>query len=116
MTVTTLDRVAMLRRVDGDPDILRSLVEIFFDSYPAQLQELELAVRSGNLEDAERIAHSLKGSLQLFFKGELPMATFALEDASRSGVATLAQEKLATLNLAFINAEPCLAELREYLE
>ena len=106
----------MLRRVDGDPEILRSLIELFFKTYPVDLQSIENSIASEAFADAERVAHSLKGSLQIFFKGALPLAAYAVEEACRTAEVSLARMKVAELRESFASAQSCLDDLREYLE
>ena len=52
-----------LERVDGDEALLRELVQIFLEESPKQLASLEQAIETGNLDEIERISHSLKGEL-----------------------------------------------------
>jgi HPt (histidine-containing phosphotransfer) domain-containing protein len=57
------DRSKALERVDGDETLLRELVQIFLKESPKQLASLEQAIETANLEEIERIAHTLKGEL-----------------------------------------------------
>jgi CheY-like chemotaxis protein/HPt (histidine-containing phosphotransfer) domain-containing protein len=54
---------AVLQRIDGDESLLRELLTIFLEESPKQLTSLQLAVESGNPEEVERTAHSMKGEL-----------------------------------------------------
>ncbi|MCD6339947.1 MAG: response regulator, partial [Verrucomicrobia bacterium] len=60
---------ALLDRVDGDEDLARTMMEAFFEEAPGQLAELREHLASGGIEDAARMAHSIKGSAG-FISGE----------------------------------------------
>jgi two-component system, sensor histidine kinase and response regulator len=61
-----LDRSALARlgelQVEGEPDILIELIEIFLTDVPPQIVALREAVEAGDAYSVERIAHTLKGS------------------------------------------------------
>jgi signal transduction histidine kinase/CheY-like chemotaxis protein len=57
------DRSEALERVDGNEPLLRELLQIFLRESPKQLASLQQAIETANLEEIERIAHSLKGEL-----------------------------------------------------
>ena len=57
------DRRKALERVDGDEPLLRELVQIFLKESPLQLASLQQAIETANLEEIERIAHTLNGEL-----------------------------------------------------
>jgi signal transduction histidine kinase/DNA-binding response OmpR family regulator len=54
---------AVLERIDGDESLLHELLTIFLEESPKQLNSLQLAIESRNLEEVERTAHSMKGEL-----------------------------------------------------
>jgi two-component system, sensor histidine kinase and response regulator len=60
---STWNRSAVLERIDGDESLLRELLAIFLEESPKQLTSLQLAIESGNPEEVERTAHSMKGEL-----------------------------------------------------
>ena len=55
-----------LARVGGDWELLRSLTEVFFDSYPAQLAQLREAIGRGDAPTVYRLAHTLVGAVGIF--------------------------------------------------
>jgi signal transduction histidine kinase/DNA-binding response OmpR family regulator/HPt (histidine-containing phosphotransfer) domain-containing protein len=57
------DRRKALERVDGDEPLLRELVQIFLKESPLQLDSLQQAIETADLEGIERIAHTLNGEL-----------------------------------------------------
>jgi signal transduction histidine kinase/CheY-like chemotaxis protein len=56
-----LDSAAGLKRTRGNRDLYVSLLKQFVMGFAAFGEELTLLVREGKLEDAQRLAHSLKG-------------------------------------------------------
>ncbi len=61
-----VDPAEALARVGGDWELLRSLTEVFFDSYPAQLEQLREAIGRGDGETVYRLAHTLVGAVGIF--------------------------------------------------
>ncbi len=61
-----VDPAEALARVGGDWELLRSLTEVFFDSYPAQLEQLREAVGHGDAPTVYRLAHTLVGAVGIF--------------------------------------------------
>jgi CheY-like chemotaxis protein len=49
-------------RMEGEPDPIAELVELFLQDTPARLSRVEVAFQSGNFSELESAAHSLKGS------------------------------------------------------
>jgi signal transduction histidine kinase/DNA-binding response OmpR family regulator len=57
------DRSKALERVDGDEPLLRELVEIFLRESPKQIASLQQAIETADLEEIQKIAHTLNGEL-----------------------------------------------------
>ena len=53
-------------RLGGDNDLLNEIIELFIEESPKQLASLKQAIREGNCEIVERIAHNMKGELGCF--------------------------------------------------
>jgi two-component system sensor histidine kinase/response regulator len=49
-------------QVEGEPDVVNELIELFLDDVPLQLVALREAVEGGNADSVKRVAHTLKGS------------------------------------------------------
>jgi HPt (histidine-containing phosphotransfer) domain-containing protein len=61
-----IDRSALLARVGGREDRLRTIVQVFLDESSGLMAELHDAVASGEASRLKRPAHSLKGAVGLF--------------------------------------------------
>jgi two-component system sensor histidine kinase/response regulator len=62
-TEPPIDLPTLLTIVDGEKDLLIELGEIFRQDYPQQVAALHEAMRHGDAQHLERVAHSLKGAL-----------------------------------------------------
>lgn len=58
-----IDRKQLMERVDGDFELLKELLTVFVEEFPAQLKEIEEAILCNNSEKLHRSAHRLKGAL-----------------------------------------------------
>jgi len=65
-TQTPPDRAELLERAGGDEELLRQIVELFLDSGPRYLEQLESALAQGDAAALQRAAHSLRGAASNF--------------------------------------------------
>jgi len=108
-----LDEALALSRVGGDVDLLKEVVELFLDDYPATFEKIKGAVESRDPAALEHHAHSLKGSVSTFGANRAFQAAFTLEKQGRSGDLTGAQDGVAQLEQALAALHPELVSLRE---
>jgi HPt (histidine-containing phosphotransfer) domain-containing protein len=71
--------------VGGSPDLLREIIEIFFDEYPKLIVGLQSSIESGTLVDLRRFAHTLKGCLRYFGETRAGQLSLELEIMGRDG-------------------------------
>jgi len=81
-----IDRKETLARVDGDLDLLRSLVQLYIASTPGQLIELQQAIQRRDATAIRRLAHTLKGAVGNFGQGHAWQAAERLEMMGREGL------------------------------
>lgn len=79
-----LDRSAALERIGGDEELLREIAGLFLAEYPILLQDIRVALESGDAEALERSAHSLKGSVANFEARPAVEAALRLEAMGRN--------------------------------
>ena len=62
--VLDMDVIAALRELSGDDDetLFQELLDLYLDDSTKQMERLERSLASGDLKQAERIAHTLKSS------------------------------------------------------
>jgi two-component system sensor histidine kinase/response regulator len=106
-----IDRDDALARVGGDLGLLKSLTEVFFDSYPAQLTQMREAVGRGDAPAVYRLAHTLVGAVGIFGAKAALEAASRLEAMGRQGTLAGAGEAWERLDAAFAQLKPALQSL-----
>ncbi|MCA9010068.1 MAG: response regulator, partial [Planctomycetaceae bacterium] len=106
-----IDWRSALEGVDGDRELLKSVVEVFLDESQQLLQELELAVQNGNAATVRARGHSLKGAM-------MGVGAFSTADLAQY-VETHAAEPMESLQTPLRNLHleyrQLSAELRQFL-
>jgi CheY-like chemotaxis protein len=96
-----LDRSVLARlselQEEGEPDILRELIELFLTDVPPQLVALRKAMEAGDAHSVGRIAHTLKGSSGNMGATRMTAICSDLEDVGASGDLSAAPELLERL-------------------
>ncbi len=82
---TVFDERKVLEFVAGDKEFLTSLIELFDQTAPQQVDAIEAALNAGNAQDVERTAHQLKGSVSNFAAKRARELAQELESAGRAG-------------------------------
>jgi two-component system sensor histidine kinase/response regulator len=104
------NRDELLGRIDGDRQLLVELIQVFRDSLPSMLADLDAAVAAADAERVHRAGHALKGTLLNMSAG--PAATLAreLDDAARVGDLGQAPDRLVRLGRELERLEQALAK------
>jgi CheY-like chemotaxis protein len=82
-TYTILSWEAGLSVVEGDEELYRELLVIFCDSAPMQLENLQEALRVGNIVAVEQEAHALKSAAANIGARAVSEAARSLEQAAK---------------------------------
>ena len=77
--------------VDGDIVLFEELVEMFLESAPSRLKELEGSLTRDEMPEVRRGAHTIKGSLKNFAAAPGVAKAQLLEDAAERGDRTEAE-------------------------
>ena len=88
----TFNKSEALALMDGEEDLLREIVELFFDNCPKWLEDLEKSVQQSDAFLVENTAHKLKGSLRNIAAERAGMIALDLEKIGKSKNLTRAQE------------------------
>jgi len=80
-----VNAAALLARFRGDADLLKELVDLFFEESPRILSEIERAIAARDAAALHMAAHTLKGSVGNFMAHEAAEAALRLEKIARSG-------------------------------
>ena len=106
-----IDQVEALNRVAGDWGLLKSLAEMFLDSYPGQLTELREAIGRGDGPTVCRLSHTLVGAVGIFGARPAVEAATRLETTGREGQLAGADEAWNRLDLAVGRLKPALTAM-----
>ncbi|HEY9069034.1 MAG TPA: ATP-binding protein [Candidatus Ozemobacteraceae bacterium] len=79
-----IDMDHLLRRVCGQTDVLRKLIEIFLGKYPGMMKELEESWAMHDLSRISSRAHTFKGTIGTFAADRVFEAVSAVERAARA--------------------------------
>lgn len=112
MNTGTIDRSAALHNVGGDPEILRTLFQMFLEQGPARLGQIEAALATGDVGTLEREAHSLKGAAAILGMERLRGLASSVERAGAAGDLARAAPNMTELRAAL---DDVLRALREEL-
>jgi two-component system, sensor histidine kinase and response regulator len=80
-----IDIEAAKEIVDGDAELFSELMEMFLESAPSSLEGLRESIENGNMPEARRRAHQIKGSLKNFAAIPGIAGAQAVEDAAERG-------------------------------
>ena len=80
-----LYKAVALDRLGGDEELLQEVAELFLEEYPPLMAQIRSAIDSGNSQELERSAHSLKGSVANFGSDLAWQAALNLESMGRAG-------------------------------
>jgi signal transduction histidine kinase/DNA-binding response OmpR family regulator/HPt (histidine-containing phosphotransfer) domain-containing protein len=101
---------SLLTRVENDWDLLQEMIELFLDSSPRLLAEIELGVARRDGQTVERAAHALKGAMQSISAGPAARAALNLEELGRMGDTASADKSLSHLKQEFERLVSALSE------
>ena len=86
------------------------MIELFLDSSPRLLAEIELGVARRDGQTVERAAHALKGAMQSISAGPAARAALNLEELGRMGDTASADKSLSHLKQEFERLVSALSE------
>jgi CheY-like chemotaxis protein/HPt (histidine-containing phosphotransfer) domain-containing protein len=98
-----------LAQVEGNRELLRSVVEAFLDEIQDNLAQLPQLIEADNWSEVRRRAHMLKGAMRMFGAAEAQSLGQQLESQGEVKVQSEARELLARLEKAVGDVLPELA-------
>ena len=93
-----IDRAEALSRVDGDRELMTSLLDIFFSEARSMMEAVRTAVAKRDADKLEKAAHRLKGSVSIFGANTVSQTALELEKQGRGGDITKTAETAAQLS------------------
>ena len=79
------DYTQAMERVAGDRELLKELLEIFYDDVPNRLTQLGRAVSEGDAECVRQEAHTLKGALLNLGLEQCAGTALTIEKGAKAG-------------------------------
>jgi len=104
------DEAEFLNRLDGDLELSDEITQLFLETCPRSIAELQETLSQGDLYTLGRLAHGIKGSVGVFAAEACFEAALALESACRGGEFGPAQEDCVRLRLEIQRLSAALAE------
>ena len=95
-----LDLQSLKRRVFDDDALVREVLDAFVEDIPEEVQRLEQALASRELETASRQAHTIKGASANVEAGEMREFALQIEQAAKGGSVEKARSLLMELKEA----------------
>ena len=105
--------VEALSQVDGNEELLRKLVELFFEDCPKHLAGIEAAINNGDASALADEAHGMKGSLKMLALKEPLDPVNELQDMGKSGDLSVARDSLDCLKHRIAELNPVLVAFAE---
>lgn len=115
-TAELIDRAEALSRVDGDRELMASLVDIFLTEAAPMMEAIRTAVTSGDTGKLEKAAHRLKGSVSIFGANTVSQTALELEKQGRVGDLTKTSETVARLGQLMASLQPALKQFQSELQ
>lgn len=110
-TKLDFDPNIVLKRVDGDRELLREVASLFFEDTPRLLSDIRNAILCGDSKALERSAHTLKGSIANFGLEVASEAAYGLEQMGRNGDFAHTQDILTRLEQQVALLGPALESI-----
>lgn len=98
MATPPVDRNALVELLDGDPDLVVTIINSFLDDCPSYMGAIREAVEDEDAETLKREAHGLKGATGSLRAQPACEAATVLEEMGRSADFTEAESALETLD------------------
>ena len=106
-----LDRASILKRLDGNQELLTELIQLFSGEAPQLIKGMRIALQRGDMQELERSAHSMKGAASNFSAYGTVSVASQLESDAKNGDSESAKASLAALEVVVERLLPKLASL-----
>jgi PAS domain S-box-containing protein len=95
------DRDGFLERLMGDAEMAQTVIEVFLDDIPKQIESLKASLADDDAETIERIVHSIKGAAANVGGEALREIAAHIEKACKNGNVDVAHHRCAELEHQF---------------
>lgn len=90
--IYNLDKINEM--ADGDEDFINSVISVFLEEVPQDLEDLEIALNQKNHEKAYQLAHKIKPNVALLGMEQTREAAFEIETLGKQGADISVMEKM----------------------
>ncbi len=111
----SFDQAELMLRTEGDPELIRLLVDVFAADRPRLVSELESALDGDDGRGVERAAHTIKGAVAVFGAEPARARAAELEVLGREGDLEAARTLHPELREWMVRLEADLRSLAEEL-
>jgi HPt (histidine-containing phosphotransfer) domain-containing protein len=112
MSTPAVDRDALIELLDGNPDLIVTIIDSFLDDCPDYMEAIREAIENEDVATLEREAHGLKGAAGSLRAKSASEAALVLEEIGHSGDFTEAEAALDTLEREIERLTEALRALR----
>lgn len=95
------DQQALIERIDGDEELLETILEMFVENIPDRLDAIKTAIDNNDITLLKREAHSLKGAAATISADRITELAQQLEELKINGNLSKVKSILALLYLEF---------------
>lgn len=113
MSTPAVDRDALIELLDGNPELLTTIIDSFLDDCPDYMEAIREAVENEDAETLKREAHGLKGAAGSLRAEPASEAAQVLEEIGHSGDFSEAETALEALEHEIDRLKDALRALRE---
>ncbi len=106
-----VDKEVVMKRVNGDMELLREIVQLFFETCPMLLSGVNTAISNGDNKSLEREAHTIKSVISNFSGHQAYQAALKLEIMGARGELSRAEETYQELEEEIERLTPALEDL-----
>ncbi len=90
--IYNLDKINEM--AEGDEDFINSVISVFLEEVPQDLEDLEIAINQKNYEQAYQLAHKIKPNVDLLGMEHTREAALEIETLGKQGADISAMEKI----------------------
>lgn len=113
---SAIDRASLDARVEGDVELLSELIELFLDTTPRLIADIEGGILQRDIKVVQHSAHALKGAMLSIGAAQAAHAALQLETLEPAGDMTPARELLERLVREFERLQTELRLIAEECE
>jgi signal transduction histidine kinase/CheY-like chemotaxis protein len=108
-----IDIEELLRQFDDDRELVRDLLELFWETTPRLLGDIDSALEAEDGDALESAAHAFKGAVGSFTQGKAYKLAFTLEQGGQEGALEGGREAYTALLQEMENLKEALAPLSD---